>query len=94
LIRYRCANLFFLVLPNELFRQTDAPAGWGVLVELGGALELIRKPIWQENTEEARTRLLQRIAIAGTRQFNRTFVIAREEILAADRFAGSGFRDQ
>ena len=94
LIRYRCANLFFLVLPNELFRQTDAPAGWGVLVELSGTLELVRKPVWQENTEEARTRLLQRIAVAGTRQFNRAFAITREEILAADKFAGSGFRDQ
>jgi hypothetical protein len=94
LIRYRCANLFFLVLPNELFRQTDAPTGWGVLVELSGALELVRKPVWQENTEEARTRLLQRIAVAGTRQFNRAFAITREEILAADGFAGSGFRDQ
>ena len=94
LIRYRCANLFFLVLPNELFRQSDAPIGWGVLVELDGALELVRKPVWQENTEEARTRLLQRIAVAGTRQFNRAFAITREEILAADKFAGSGFRGQ
>jgi hypothetical protein len=94
LIRYRCANLFFLVLPNELFRQTDAPIGWGVLVELNGALELARKPVWHDNTEEARTRLLQRIALAGTRQFNRAFSITREEILAADKFAGSGFRDQ
>jgi hypothetical protein len=94
LIRYRCANLFFLVLPNELFRQSDAPIGWGVLVELDGILELARKPVWQENTEEARTRLLQRIAVAGTRQFNRAFAITREEILAADKFAGSGFRGQ
>lgn len=94
LIRYRCANLFFLVLPNELFRPSDAPIGWGVLVELDGALELVRKPVWQENMEEARTRLLQRIALAGTRQFNRAFAITREEILAADKFAGSGFRGQ
>lgn len=94
LVRYRCANLFFLVLPNELFRQADAPIGWGVLVDLGSALELVRKPIWHDNAEEARTRLLQRIAAAGTRQFNRAFVITREEILAADQLAGSGFRHQ
>src|SRR6478672_9376588 len=94
LVRYRCANLFFLVLPDELFRQSDAPIGWGVLVELDGALELVRKPVWQENMEEARTRLLQRIAVAGTRQFNRAFAITREEILAADKFAGSGFLGQ
>jgi hypothetical protein len=94
LIRYRCANLFFLVLPNELFRQTDAPTGWGILVELSGSLELVRKPVWQENTEEARTRLLQRIAVAGTRQFNRAFAITREEVLTADRFVGSRLPDQ
>ena len=83
LVRYRCANLFFLVLPNELFRDTEAPAGWGVLVEMNGALELVRKPAWHDNLEEARVRLLQRIAMAGTRQFNRAFGITREEIVAA-----------
>jgi hypothetical protein len=80
LVRYRCANLFFLVLPNELFRAAEAPAGWGVLVETNGSLELVRKPAWHDNAEEARVRLLQRIAVAGTRQFNRTFAITREEI--------------
>jgi len=94
LVRYRCANLFFLVLPNEMFRETDAPAGWGVLVEMNGALRLIRKPAWHDNANESRVRLLQRIAMAGTRQFNRAFAITREEIVATDRFAGSGLRDK
>ena len=80
LVRYRCANLFFLVLPNDLFRAAEAPAGWGVLVEMNGSLELVRKPAWHDNLEEARVRLLQRIAVAGTRQFNRAFGITREEI--------------
>jgi hypothetical protein len=83
LVRYRCANLFFLVLPNELFRDAEAPAGWGVLAEMNGALELIRKPAWHDNLEEARVRLLQRIAMAGTRQFNRAFGITRDEIVPA-----------
>jgi len=83
LVRYRCANLFFLVLPNELFRPAEAPAGWGVLVETNGSLELVRKPAWHDNLEEARVRLLQRIAVAGTRQFNRVFAITREEIFPA-----------
>ena len=94
LVRYRCANLFFLVLPNDLFRETDAPAGWGVLVELNGGLRLIRKPAWHDNANEARIRLLQRIAVAGTRQFNRVFAITHEEIAASDRFGGSGFGDE
>lgn len=89
LARYRCANLFFLVLPNELFRTMDAPNGWGVLAEKGERLELIRKPVWHDNAAESRIRLLQRIAVAGTRQFNRAFAITRDEILS-----GSGFAEQ
>jgi hypothetical protein len=94
LVRYHCANLFFLVLPNELFRETEVPAGWGVLVEINGTLDLVRKPAWHDNDAQARIRLLQRIAAAGTRQFNRAFAITREEIAATDRFADSGLRDQ
>ena len=82
LLRYRCANLFFIVLPNELFQETELPAGWGVLVELNGTLDLARKPEWHDNAGNARIRLLQRIAMAGTRQFNRAFAITRDEIVA------------
>jgi hypothetical protein len=67
-------------LPNELFRDGDTPAGWGVLVEMRGSLELVRKPAWHDNLEAARVRLLERIAAAGTRQFNRAFAITRDEI--------------
>ena len=85
IVAYRCANLFFLVLPNELFREAETPLGWGVLAETKGTLNLLRKPIWHDNAEETRVRLLQRIALAGTRQFNRAFAITREEIVAASR---------
>lgn len=71
LIRYRCANLFFLVLPGELFREPEIPSGWGALVELNGGLTVARKPVWYETTEENRIRLLHRIAVAGTRAQNR-----------------------
>jgi len=96
LVRYRCANLFFLILPNELLRGAEVPAGCGVLVEREGAqaLEIARKPTWYDNAAQARIRLLQRIAVAGTRQFNRTFAISREEIIALDKFSSSGFRDE
>lgn len=80
LTRYRCANLFFLVLPNELFRDMEVPVGWGVLVETNGTLNLARKPAWHDNALQARIRLLQRIAVAGTRQFNRAFAITREDL--------------
>jgi hypothetical protein len=70
-----------------LFRNGEAPAGWGVLVEMNDSLELARKPAWHDNPEEARVRLLQRIAVAGTRQFNRAFGITRGEIVPP---SGSG----
>jgi hypothetical protein len=82
LVRYRCANLFFLVLPNELFCEAEVPLGWGTLVSSGESLALVHKPIWHDNGAETRFRLLQRIASAGTRQFNRVFGITREEIIA------------
>ena len=71
LIRYRSANLFFLVLPEELFRDSEIPAGWGALVESKGTLALMRKPVWHETPEENRIHVLHRIAVAGTRALNR-----------------------
>lgn len=85
LVRYRCANLFFLVLPNELFCESEVPLGWGALVESDETLALVRKPIWHDNSTETRFRFLQRIATAGTRQFNRDFGITREEIVASSK---------
>jgi len=80
LVRYRCANMFFLVLPEQLFREPEIPAGWGALVESNGALTLLRKPIWLDTTAEDRVRLLQRIAIAGTRVLNRQLEIGWDEV--------------
>jgi len=85
LIRYRCANLFFIVLPEQLFRESEVPVGWGALVESNGSLTLARKPIWQDAAAEDRIRLLRRIAMAGTRVLNRQLEIARDEI-APGRF--------
>jgi hypothetical protein len=85
LVRYTCANLFFLVVPNELFREEEVPLGWGALTEVAGSLALVRKPLWHDNAAETRLRFLQRIAIAGTRQFNRALGLTREEIVAAAR---------
>jgi hypothetical protein len=82
LTRYRCANLFFLVVPNELFRDAELPLGWGALVEREGALQLHRKPVWHDSSPDQRLRMLQRIAAAGTRQLNRQLEITFEEVLA------------
>src|SRR5436305_9315488 len=80
LIRYRCANLFFLVLPQELFREPEIPIGWGALVESDGELVLARKPTWHEMDERNQVALLHRIARAGTRIANRTLNISLEEV--------------
>lgn len=83
LIRYRCANLFFLVLPSELLRESEIPVSWGALIESGGSLSLARKPTWHDATEESRTRFLERIAIRGTRLLNRDSGIEFKEMLFA-----------
>jgi hypothetical protein len=83
LARYRCANLFFLVLPNELFRPAEIPVGWGALIEREGVFTLARKPVWHNTPTENQLRLLHRIALAGTRQANRKLGITFEEILAS-----------
>jgi hypothetical protein len=80
IVRYRCANLFFLVLPDDLYHERDLPVGWGALIEVNGELILARKPIWHETTEECRLRFLQRIAAAGTRMLNRELKITFDEI--------------
>ena len=79
LIRYRCANLFFLVLPDELFRESEIPLGWGALIESNSELVLARKPIWHEVNEENQNTFLHRIARAGTRALNRTLDISVED---------------
>jgi hypothetical protein len=85
LIRYRCANLFFLVLTEELYDETEIPTGWGALVESGGVLSVLRKPVWQENTPENRRRLLDRIAATGTRALNRQLGITFEDVISVRR---------
>lgn len=75
LTRYRCANVFYLVVPNDMYRDHEVPPTWGVLVESAGVLELRRKPIWHDNSPESRLRFLHRIAAAGTRHLNRQLEI-------------------
>ncbi len=82
LARYRCANLFFLVLPNELYRECEIPAGWGALVAREDNLALVRKPLWHETSPANATDLLVRIARAGTRVLNRQLEITFDDIAA------------
>ncbi len=82
LIKYRCANLLFLVLPASLYRESEIPLGWGALVESDGRLILKRKAVWQETRTDQPVRFLQRIATATSRRLNREFEIDLEDVLA------------
>jgi hypothetical protein len=82
LVRYRCANLFFLVLPNDLYHEADVPSGWGALVEKEDGLALIRKPLWHETSRGYGIDLLVRIARAGTRALNRQLEITFDDVAA------------
>ena len=79
---YRCANVLYLVIPNELYRPAELPIGWGALVENNGTLTVVRKPPWHETSAGDQLRFLHRIALAGTRQLNRKLGITFEDILA------------
>ena len=83
LIRYRCANLFFLVVSKRLFREPEIPFGWGALIESQGELVLVRKPLWHEVTSANRLKLLERIAAAGTRLLNKQSEITFDDVCAA-----------
>jgi hypothetical protein len=83
LIRYRCANVFFAVLSEQLFHESEVPVGWGALVESNGTLTLVHRPTWHDATAENRIRLLHRIAVAGTRNLNQQLGIERDEIAVA-----------
>ena len=74
---------FFLVLPNELLREPEAPVNWGLLVERDGSLSLVRKPVWHESTPAEQERFLLRIAFGGTRQLNKQLGICFEDVLKA-----------
>lgn len=82
LTRYRSANLFFLVVPNELYRESELPLGWGALVEREGALRVQRQATWHDNSPENRWRFLHRIATAGTRHLNRQLEISFDLVQA------------
>jgi hypothetical protein len=67
LFRWRAADFLYLVSEEGIFAEAEVPAGWGLLVRRGEALELARAPVWTEPTAEARPALLECIAVAATR---------------------------
>jgi len=67
LFRWRTADYLYLVSEEGIFAEAEVPAGWGLLVRRGDALELARAPVWTEPAAESRQALLESVAVAATR---------------------------
>jgi hypothetical protein len=85
LVRYRCANLFYLVASEAILAAHELPLHWGLLAERDGALVLARKPVFQPAPWRNNLALLHRIAAAGTRGLNREHGIGFDEIAESRR---------
>jgi len=83
--RYRCANLFYLVVEPGLVNPAEVPVGWGLLERLDGALKLVRRPTLHPCEASDRLVLLQRVAAAGTRGLNSAHDVSLEAIWEARR---------
>lgn len=66
MLRYQCADFLYLVVEDDIYAEAEIPAGWGLLVRCGEALELRRKPARLQPAEAQRRSLLEAIAVAGT----------------------------
>lgn len=71
MVRYRCADVLYLVSEEGIFAPAEIPAGWGLLVRTGDQLVLKRPPAALDSAAEQRAALLESIAVAGTRAVNR-----------------------
>jgi hypothetical protein len=85
LSRYRCANLFYLVVEPGIVNASEVPVGWGLLERANQALKLVRRPTLHACEPSDRLALLQRVAAAGTRGLNTSHEVSLEEIWAARR---------
>jgi hypothetical protein len=71
LLRWCCADFLYLVSEDGIFAEAEIPAGWGLLLRRGDSLELVRRPVANDASSEARLALLECIAAAATRCVNR-----------------------
>jgi hypothetical protein len=67
MVRYRCADFCYLVIPPDLTPGFAPPQGWGVLVVEEGALRLDRRPVRLEADPAQRLALLVSVARKGSR---------------------------
>jgi hypothetical protein len=79
LMKYRCANLCYLVIEEGILQAHEVPLLWGFLVRRGDDLVLEKKSVWNEISEPARLSILQRIAMGGTRRLSKEWGISAIE---------------
>lgn len=63
--RYRCADYLYLVVEPDIFAAAEVPAGWGLLVRAGGALELRRPAERLAAAPEQRAALRRNLELAA-----------------------------
>lgn len=68
MFRYRCADVLYLVAEDGIFAAAEIPAGWGLLVRRGEALELARPPVALDSSPAQRLALLESLALAVARR--------------------------
>lgn len=66
LLRYRSADVLYLVIEDNIHAEAEIPAGWGLLVRMADRLELRRPPVALDAGDEQRRRLLESIALKAT----------------------------
>lgn len=76
--RYRCANLFYLVVEPNIVTVAEVPVGWGLLMRDGDTFELRCRPTWHACSPQDRLVTLQRIAASGTRALSAASAAAGE----------------
>lgn len=69
--RYACCHLRYVVTEDQIAEPHEIPVGWGWLRRNGEQLELVVKPVLTDCPLETRILVLERIARAGTRFFQR-----------------------
>lgn len=67
MLRYQSADFLYLVVEDDIYADAEIPAGWGLLVCKGDALESRRKPVALDAGEAQRRALLEAIALRATR---------------------------
>lgn len=85
LVKYGCANLYYLIVEPGILRPSELPAGWGLLERTATSLDLHTRPLWHEVSEASRQAFFQRVALAATRAVNREAGVTFEEIQGTPR---------